>query len=89
MSRQGIVVAIVVGSLVAALAVLVWRENERRYAALAITGCFGDSAQSPLGASRCFGDSAQSPLGASQECNGAKRLCRDSPPLLDWRHYCD
>ncbi len=74
MSRQGIVVAIVVGSLVAALAVLVWRENERRYAALAITGCFGDSAQSPLG--------------ASQECNGAKRLCRDSPPLLDWRHYC-
>jgi len=55
--------------------VLVWRENERRYAALAITGCFGDSAQSPLA--------------ASQECNGAKRLCRDSPPLLDWRHYCD
>ena len=54
---------------------LVWRENERRYAALAITGCFGDSANSPLG--------------ASQECNGAKRLCRDSPPLLDWRHYCD
>jgi len=57
MSRQGIVVAIVVGSLVAALAVLVWRENERRYAALAITGCFGDSAQSPLG--------------VSQECTGA------------------
>ncbi len=75
MSRQGIVVAIVVGSLIAALAVLVWRENERRYAALAITGCFGDSAQSPLG--------------VSQECTGAKRLCRDSPPLLDWRHYCN
>ena len=54
---------------------LVWRENERRYAALAITGCFGDSAQSPLG--------------VSQECTGAKRLCRDSPPLLDWRHYCN
>jgi len=75
MSRQGIVVAIVVGSLIAALAVLVWRENERRYAALAITGCFGDSAQSPLG--------------VSQGCTGAKRLCRDSPPLLDWRHYCN
>ena len=33
--------------------------------------------------------SAQSPLGVSQECNGARRLCRDSPPLLDWRHYCN
>jgi hypothetical protein len=75
MSRQGTVVIMVVGSLIAALAVLVWRENERRYTALSMTGCFGDSAQSPLG--------------VSQECNGARRLCRDSPPLLDWRHYCN
>ncbi len=75
MWRQNIVVALVLGSLIVALAVLVWHENERRYAALSMTGCFGDSASSPLG--------------VSQECNGARRLCRDSPPLLDWRHYCD
>ena len=75
MARQGVVVVIVVGTLIASLAVLVWRENERRYAALTMTGCFGDSAPSPLG--------------VSQECNGARRLCRDSPPLLDWRHYCN
>jgi len=69
-----IVVAVVVGSLVLSLLVLVWRENERRYAAFAMTGCFGDSERSPLG--------------ASQDCTGAKRLCRDAPPLIDWRRFC-
>jgi len=75
MWRQKLVVAVIVGSLIASLAGLVWRENERRYAALAMTGCFGDSVSSPLG--------------VTQECNGARRLCRDSPPLIDWRHFCD
>jgi len=74
MWRERVVVAVVVGSLVLSLAFLVWRENERRYAAFAMTGCFGDSANSPLG--------------ASQNCTGARRLCRDTPPLLDWRRVC-
>jgi hypothetical protein len=69
-----LVIVVVVGSLVGALGVLIWRENERRYAAFAMTGCFGDSAASALG--------------ASQDCFGAKRLCRDAPPLVDWRHVC-
>jgi len=73
--RARIVAAFVVGSLVLSLLVLVWRENERRYAAFAMTGCFGDSASSALG--------------ASQDCTGAKRLCRDAPPLLDWRRFCN
>ena len=67
-------VVVVVGSLVFSLLFLVWRENERRYAAFAMTGCFGDSASSPLG--------------VSQNCTGARRLCRDAPPLIDWRRYC-
>ena len=75
MYRQALVVIVVVGTLVATLAVLVWRENERRYAAFALTGCFGDSADSPLG--------------ASQDCTvGPRRPCRDAPPLIDWRSYC-
>jgi hypothetical protein len=72
--KARLVVAAVVGSLLLSLAVLVWRENERRYAWLAMTGCFGDSATSPLG--------------ASQDCTGVRRLCRDAPPLIDWRAYC-
>ena len=64
----------VAGSLVLSLVFLTWRENERRYAAFAMTGCFGDSATSALG--------------ASQDCTGARRLCRDAPPLVDWRSYC-
>lgn len=74
MWRARLVAAIVGGSLILSLLFLVWRENERRYEAFAMTGCFGDSASSPLG--------------ASQECFGIKRLCRDVPPLIDWRHVC-
>jgi hypothetical protein len=72
--KETLVVVAVAGSLVLSLVFLVWRENERRYAAFAMTGCFGDSATSPLG--------------ASQDCTGARRLCRDAPPLIDWRSYC-
>jgi hypothetical protein len=71
---ERLVVALVIGSLIGSLAFLVWHENERRYDAFAMTGCFGDSADSPLG--------------ASQNCTGARRLCRDAPPLIDWRRYC-
>ena len=67
-------VVVVVGGLVFSLLFLVWRENERRYGWFAMTGCFGDSAASALG--------------ASQNCTGARRLCRDVPPLIDWRRYC-
>ncbi len=70
-----LVAAAVVVAVLALLAIPVWRENERRYAALRMTGCFGDSAASPLG--------------ASQACTGSRRLCRDVPPLIDWRGYCD
>jgi hypothetical protein len=71
---RSLVVVLVVGSLVGTLVVLVWRENERRYAAFGMTGCFGDSATFALG--------------ASQDCTGARRLCRDAPPLIDWRRFC-
>ena len=74
MWKERLVVAAVVGSLVLSLVVLVWRENERRYEAFAMTGCFGDSASSALG--------------VSQDCTGARRLCRDAPPMIDWRRYC-
>ena len=74
MWRERIVVAVVGGSLLLSLVFLVWRENERRYEAFAMTGCFGDSADSRLG--------------ASQDCTGARRLCRDVPPLIDWRRFC-
>ena len=74
MDRSGIVVVIVVGTLVLSLVLFVWRENERRYAAFAMTGCFGDSASSALG--------------TSQDCTGARRLCRDAAPLIDWRRFC-
>ena len=67
--------AAVVAAVLTLLAVPVWRENERRYDALRMTGCFGDSRASPLG--------------ASQACTGSRRLCRDVPPLIDWRGYCD
>ena len=70
-----LVAAAVVVAVLTLLAIPVWRENERRYAALRMTGCFGDSAASPLG--------------ASQACTGSRRLCRDVPPLIDWRGYCD
>ncbi len=69
-----LVVLVVVGGLVGSLVALVWWENERRYAAFAMTGCFGDSARSALG--------------ATQDCTGARRLCREVPPLIDWRRYC-
>lgn len=70
-----------IGALLVAAALLglvffaFWRENERRYADLAVTGCFGDAARSGLG--------------ASQDCIGLRRLCRDAPPLVDWRHACN
>jgi len=66
---------IVVGLLVGAVVVLVWRENERRYDSFRVSGCLGDSRQAALG--------------VSQPCTGARRLCRDAPPLIDWRHACD
>jgi hypothetical protein len=72
--RARLVGAVVLGSLVLSLALLVWRENERRYEAFALTGCFGEGASSALGASR--------------DCFGVRRLCRDVPPLIDWRRFC-
>lgn len=48
MWKERLVVVAGAGSLVVSLVFLVWRENERRYAAFAMTGCFGDSAISPL-----------------------------------------
>jgi hypothetical protein len=74
MTRANLLAALVFGGLVLSLVFLVWHENERRYAAFAMTGCFGDSAGSPLG--------------TSQDCTGARRLCRDAPPLIDWRRMC-
>jgi len=71
MTRQDLVVAIVLGLLIGALVVLVWRENERRYENFRLAGCL------------------DSTLGVSQPCTGARRLCRDAPPLIDWRHACD
>src|SRR5262249_19676646 len=75
MWRQKFVVAVIIGSLIGVLAIVVCRETERRYATLAITGCAGRSVCSPLG--------------VPQECNGARRLCRDSRPLIGWRPFCD
>jgi len=63
-------VVVVLGGLLLALAVLAWRENERRYGWFALTGCFGEGGV------------------AVQDCTGARRLCRDAPPLIDWRSYC-
>jgi hypothetical protein len=69
-----LVAAAVVAVVVALMAIPVWRENERRYADLRLTGCFGDSAGT---------------LGVSQACTGnVRRLCRDVPPLVDWRRFC-
>ena len=65
---------LVAAALVALVFFAFWRENERRYADLAMTGCFGDAARSALG--------------ASQDCVGLRRLCRDAPPLVDWRRAC-
>lgn len=73
MWRERLIVAVVLGGLVLSLLTLMWRENERRYTALTMTGCFGDA--SPA-------------LGGPQECTGVRRLCRDAPPLVDWRHFC-
>jgi hypothetical protein len=75
MTRQHAVVAVVVCALLVSLLVLLWRENERRYEAFRVSGCLGDAGQAALG--------------VSQPCSGGKRLCRDAPPLFDWRHACD
>ena len=37
-------VALVIAGVVLLAAYPIWRENERRYADLRLTGCFGDSA---------------------------------------------
>ena len=72
--RRRLVVALVVVAVLLALGYPVWRENERRYDALRITGCFGDTT---------------STLGIARECTGhVRRLCRDVPPLVDWRRFC-
>jgi len=73
MTRLDLVVAVLFGGLLLLMGVLVWRENERRYDAFRVSGCLADSAA----------------LGIAQPCTGARRLCRDAPPLLDWRHACD
>jgi hypothetical protein len=73
--RTQAVAWLVMAALVVSLVVLAWRENERRYADLTMTGCFGDSARSAIG--------------VTQGCGGARRLCRDAAPIIDWRHYCD
>lgn len=75
MWRRRLLVAGVVVAVLALMAWPVWRENERRYADLRLTGCFGDGA---------------GVLGISQACTGnVRRLCRDAPPLVDWRRYCE
>jgi hypothetical protein len=66
---------LVAAALLGLVAFAFWRENERRYADLAVTGCLGDAATSTLG--------------ASQDCVGLRRLCRDAPPLVDWRRACN
>ena len=72
--RRRLVVVLVVVGVLLALGYPVWRENERRYADLRLTGCFGE------------GPGA---LGASQTCTAnVRRLCRDVPPLIDWRRFC-
>ena len=71
-ARRLLVVA-VAAAVLAVLAFPVWRENERRYADLRLTGCFGDTGVP----------------GVSQECTAnVRRLCRDVPPLIDWRGWC-
>ncbi|HEY2992956.1 MAG TPA: hypothetical protein VGM22_09095 [Methylomirabilota bacterium] len=66
-------VAAVIVTVVLLATYPVWRENERRYADLRLTGCFGDTGVP----------------GVSQECTGnVRRLCRDAPPLIDWRRFC-
>jgi hypothetical protein len=68
-----LVVALVVVAVLFAVGFLFWHENERRYDALRFTGCFGDTGLS----------------GVAQPCAGnVRRLCRDVPPLFDWRHFC-
>jgi hypothetical protein len=67
-----VAIGVVVGVVLAAILALFWVENERRYAALSMTGCYGSSSLPPT----------------MQDCNGAKRLCRDAPPLIDWRQAC-
>ena len=75
MWRRWLVLAAVVAAVVALVVYPVWRENERRYADLRLTGCFGDTSGA---------------LGVSQACTGnVRRLCRDVPPLIDWRRYCE
>jgi hypothetical protein len=73
MWRRRLVASLVVAAALLVLASPVWRENERRYADLRLTGCFGDTGVP----------------GVTQECTGnVRRLCRDAPPLIDWRRFC-
>ena len=74
MWRARVIAAVVVGAVVALAVWPVWRENERRYDALRLTGCFADTTAW---------------LGVAQPCTGnVRRLCRDVPPLVDWRRFC-
>jgi hypothetical protein len=75
MTRERVIAALVGVAILALIAFAFWRENERRYAAFGITGCF---AELPPADSRV----------GSQDCTGARRLCRDVPPLVDWRRIC-
>lgn len=75
MTRERLIAALVAVAILASIAFAFWRENERRYAMLGITGCFAELAP------------PDSQIG-SQDCTGARRLCRDAPPLVDWRRLC-
>lgn len=75
MTRERAIALLVALGILTLIAVPFWRENERRYTALGMTGCFAELA----GASSAVG---------AQDCTGARRLCRDAPPLLDWRRIC-
>ena len=71
--RARAIAAVVALALLLAVAWAVWRENERRYDDLRLTGCFGEVGRHAV----------------SQSCTGnVRRLCRDVPPLIDWRRYC-
>ena len=71
--RARLIAALVAIAVLLAVTWPVWRENERRYDDLRLTGCFGDAGR----------------YGVSQSCtSNVRRLCRDVPPLIDWRGFC-
>lgn len=61
---------------------ILWQENERRYAALAMTGCYADTR------SMVARFDSAGLMRVVSGCAAAMRLCREAPPLLDWRGAC-